>query len=134
MTLSDYCTEFKIHLAVLGPNKNPLWEQRYFLWGLRPKLHIAMAPHRTTAKDLDDLMNMALDTDEALQLAEAYSTSTPFTSCATTSGSVGTASSRVSGGTSRSSTSATGGISSSGTRKPITDADRAYLRANNGCF
>ena len=123
-----------MQLAVLGPNKNPLWEQRHFLRELRPKLHIALAPHRTTAKDLNDLMNMALDTDEALQLTEAYSTSTPFTSRATTSGSLGAASSRVSGSTSRSSTPATGGTTSSGTRKPITDADRAYLRANNECF
>jgi len=134
MTLSDYCTEFKMHLAVLGPNKNPLWEQRHFLRGLRPKLHITMAPYRTTAKDLDDLMNMAQDTDEALQLAGAYSTSTSFTSRAATLGSPSAAQSKVSGSASRPSTPAASRITGSATRKPITDADRVYLRANDGCF
>ena len=131
MSVSEYSTEFKMHLSELGTGTDPRWVKRHFLRGLRPKLHIALAPHIADVNDLNRLITMAQDTHDALALAGAYD---QFTSRTISSSLSGGSQPRTSGSntTMRSSTPA---ASTSGTsRKPITDSERAYLRANNGCF
>jgi hypothetical protein len=140
LSVSEYATEFKMQLSELGDETDPRWIKRHFLHGLRSKIHIAMAPQISTVNDLDHLIAIAQDTHDALQQAGAYTYDAPTRSYATTNlnATIGpNASTKISTST-RPQRAATPRsytpTASASSRKRITDEDRAYLRANNGCF
>jgi hypothetical protein len=141
LSVSEYATEFKMQLSELGDETDPRWIKRHFLRGLRSKIHIAMAPQVSTINDLDRLIAIAQDTHDALQQAGAYTYDVPTRSYATTSLNIGPNASTKTSTSTRPQRAATlrsytptASTSSTSSRKRITDEDRAYLRANNGCF
>jgi hypothetical protein len=56
LSVSEYAIDFKMQLSELSDETNSRWIKRYFLCGLRSKIHITIAPQVSTINDLDYLI------------------------------------------------------------------------------
>jgi hypothetical protein len=127
---NEYSTEFKMLVHQLGNKSNEpdAWVTRHYLRGLDRIVREGLIPHLVEEDTLDSLIkkaaNIARNVEFGKSLDQSFRSSTPRSSSTLSTRS------SANGSLSTPTKSATGKKYTS----KLSDADREYLRNNNGCF